>query len=67
MRYQRASADSTLHAAKQAAAAHRRIMYVYATALGFTIEWAPPPSIQAHYVVDQDRTATFVPAITGQE
>jgi len=49
MRYNRGSLDDTMRVAKATSAG--KVLYVFATACGFTISKTPPPFTQRHYVV----------------
>ena len=59
MRYNRASIESSLHAAKRYAAKHDCLAYVYANAYGFIVDHRPPPFGQQHYVVTAGGTVHY--------
>jgi len=60
VRFDRGSLDSAVDAAKRAQAQPdapgNALLFVFATARGFTIDRRPPPVVQAHVVVNPDGT-----------
>lgn len=60
-RYNRASTSSTLTAALQLAARSDTpdMVYVFATAYGYTIEYNNPHLYQSHYTVSSDGSVTL--------
>lgn len=51
MRYNKASLDDTIRAARETAARAEQLRFVFATAYGFRIETRKPPFGQAHLIV----------------
>lgn len=58
MRYNRASIDSAIGAAKKSAAKHNTTVYVFGTYYGWTLDYRTPAFGQAHYAVAPDGTVS---------
>ncbi len=66
IRYNRASIDSTINAAKRIVEGTDLTRYIYATAYGFTIDQAPPPfSTQRYVKVTASSVEKFEPNLKG--
>jgi hypothetical protein len=61
VRYDRASVDSTLAAARRLAAKSDTTMYAYATAYGMTLDTRPAPFGQQYYQITPDGGVEYVP------
>ena len=63
MRYNRRHIEKTIEAAQKIANETQEKRYVYATALGFTIQTSPPPFHQLHYAI----TPQAKPELAGKQ
>lgn len=51
-RYNRASIGDTMRVAQLTARESNQLVYVYATAYGYAIEFSPPPPTQRYYLIE---------------
>ena len=60
IRYNRGDIASTMRAAISLSHSNQYIIYVFGSALGYTISQSPPPFNQDYYKVRPDGTSTLV-------
>ena len=60
IKYNRADIASTMRTAINLSRSNQYIIYIFSTALGYTIAQSPPPFNQDYYKVRPDGTSTLV-------